>query len=372
MTLATKKKKLPNSLIVTQSNELVEARYSLPLGEQRLLFTMLSRIQPDDEDFKEYRVSINEFAEFMRIDKNHVYTECKKTTEKLITRGLTIQEPGRELQVSWVSSADYIDGEGYVRLCFDPKLKPYLLKLKSNFTSCKLDMLLSFKSQYTMRFYALLKQYERLNERKIELLKLREILGLPKDVHSEYRDFKRHVLLMTQKELKAKADLYFDFQEIKYGRRVGAVLFHIHKKSPLKSETPNTLLDADSVSKNPDLSTDLIQLVPSQHQIKKTVLKAINTAFKKHGADYVERNILYANAKAGTSYAGYLNKALKEDWGRDWLLDHLASQSQSNQKQNVPVKPQGKTTIEQFVQDNPTLTRGKTTQEVLNLMAGRR
>ncbi len=33
---------------------------------------------------------------------------------------------------------------------------------------------------------------------------------------------------------------------------------------------------------------------------------------------------------------------------------------------------QRKITIEQFVQDNPALTRGKTTQEVLNLMAGRK
>jgi plasmid replication initiation protein len=39
-------------------------------------------------------------------------------------------------------------------------------------------------------------------------------------------------------------------------------------------------------------------------------------------------------------------------------------------QQSSSVKP--KTTIEQFVQENPTLTRGKTTQEVLNLMAGRR
>jgi plasmid replication initiation protein len=39
-------------------------------------------------------------------------------------------------------------------------------------------------------------------------------------------------------------------------------------------------------------------------------------------------------------------------------------------KPKTATKP--KTTIEQFVQENPTLTRGKTTQEVLNLMAGRR
>ncbi|POZ49738.1 replication initiation protein [Methylovulum psychrotolerans] len=47
-----KKKHSLSSLIVTQANELVEARYNLTLGEQRLILTMIARIQPEDEDFK--------------------------------------------------------------------------------------------------------------------------------------------------------------------------------------------------------------------------------------------------------------------------------------------------------------------------------
>jgi plasmid replication initiation protein len=43
-------------------------------------------------------------------------------------------------------------------------------------------MLLSFKSQYTMRMYALLKQYEWRKEREMELNEVREILGLRKDL----------------------------------------------------------------------------------------------------------------------------------------------------------------------------------------------
>ena len=64
-----KKKSLPNSLIVTQSNQLVEAKYNLPLAEQRLILIMISRIQPDDEDFKPYRISVSELAEFLGVDQ---------------------------------------------------------------------------------------------------------------------------------------------------------------------------------------------------------------------------------------------------------------------------------------------------------------
>jgi len=59
-----KKKSLPNSLIVTQLNELVESRYNLPYrGEQRF--------------------GVGEFAEFLGIDKDSAYRECKKIMAKL-------------------------------------------------------------------------------------------------------------------------------------------------------------------------------------------------------------------------------------------------------------------------------------------------
>ncbi|MEI8209936.1 MAG: hypothetical protein WCG16_12070, partial [Methylococcales bacterium] len=41
----------------------------------------------------------------------------------------------------------------------------------------------------------------------------------------------------------------------------------------------------------------------------------------KYGFDYVKRNIIYSNAKAVKSYVGFLNNALKEDWGQDYELE---------------------------------------------------
>jgi hypothetical protein len=331
--MAEKKKKiLPQSLIVTQSNQLVQARYNLPLGEQRLVLTMISKIQPDDEDFKPYRISVSELAEFLGIDRGSAYRECKKITENLLKRVLSIEESDGLLQTNWVSSAKYIDGTGVVNLTFDPSLKPYLLQLKSNFTSCKLEMLLSFKSQYSVRIYTLLKQYEKLKEREIELEELRGVLGIRKDLHIEYRDFKRHILQATQKELTEKSDLYFDFEEVKYGRRVGAIRFRIFirtlpkllasEQTLLFEERPNTSSTFTAINvQNSLLSDELLLLVHEEHRAKKTVLSSIMEFKKKHGVDYVKRNILYSNAKAGKSYAGFLVNALKQDWAHDWHIE---------------------------------------------------
>jgi len=324
------------SLIVTQANELVESRYNLTLGEQRLIFTMIARIQPDDEDFKPYRISLRELAEFLGIDKNHIYADCKKITKKLLAKVVEIQESGRLLQTHWVSSADYIDGTGTVNLTFDPLLKPYLLQLKGNFTSSKLEMLLSFKSQYTMRMYSLLKQYERLNGREVDLEKLRNMLGLKSDQYTLYSNFKKDILESTKKELKAKANLHFEFDEIKYGRKVGAIRFRIISKKCINDTVDRTLTNVVSITHEQSSSevqtsqvlTKLLSFVPEQHKAKKTVQAGLKSYEKKHGVDYVKRNILYSNAKAAKSYAGFLNNALKDDWGHDWELE----------QQEVPVK----------------------------------
>lgn len=334
-----KKKSLPSSSIVTQANGLVTARYTLPLAEQRLILTMIARIQPDDEDFKPYRISVGELAEFIGVSKGSAYLECKKITENLLKRVLSINEPDGLLQVNWVSSAKYIDGTGMVNLSFDPLLKPYLLKLQGNFTSCKLEMLLSFKSQYTMRMYNLLKQYEwRKKEQEIELDLLREMLGLHKDQYKLYADFKRSILESTQKELAEKADLTFEFNEIKYGRRVGAINFRIFSKEPLESLSGNEQINPPPLFPFIDAeispSVDkLLLFVPDPHRTKKTVQAVVEAFEKKQGFDYVKRNILYSNAKADKSYAGFLNNALKGDWEHDGFSSQNAYEKFMRKKQ---------------------------------------
>jgi plasmid replication initiation protein len=324
--MAKKIKPSLSSLIVTQANKLISARYVLSLAEQRLILSMIARIQPDDEDFKPYDISISELADFMGISKGSAYSECKKTTETLLKRVLNIEEPGGLLQTHWVSSARYIDGSGMVKMCFDPELKPYLLKLKGNFTSCKLEMLLSFKSQYTMRVYNLLKQYETIEKREIDLGLLRETLGVDEQ-YKDYKNFKSRILLPTQKELAEKADLTFEFDEIKHGRAVGAIRFRIFPNKFIKS-TPDKKQESfrsDHSSPPSDKASTLLDtlllLIPEQHRAKKTVITALELFETKYDFNYVKRNILYSNAKADKSYAGFLNSALKEDWGHDWELD---------------------------------------------------
>lgn len=333
-----KRKLPPSSAIVTQSNDLVSARYALPLGEMRLLFTVMSKVQPADTKLTVYRIPVAEFADFLGVAKGSAYEEMKKITRSIVTRYVEIKSPGRLVQTTWMAQAEYIDGTGMVEVQLSEAMIPFLLNLKNNFTQYKLIMLLSFKSQYTLRLYMLLKQKYDHNPHtqsyEFDLSELRKILGVsieaiprrdkfdkPQDaveLYSEYSNFKCWVLEVAKKELATKADIGFEYEEIRHGRRVTAISFRVFpiQRPELLPEQQPTLPGLDL-----DLVATLLSFVPDQHRAKKSVRASIEAAEKQYGFDYCKRNILYSNQMAPKNYAGYLNGALAIDYGHDWEIE---------------------------------------------------
>jgi hypothetical protein len=346
--LATKQKRKlpPSTAVVTQSNELVLARYSLPVSEMRLLMTVIAKIQPNDTKLTVYPVPIADFADFLHVDKNSAYREMQYISHSLLSRVVTIKKPdGGVLQTHWVASADYKLGSGVVEIRLDEMMIPYLIGLTNNFTQCKLGMLLSFKSVYTNRLYMILKQKRDYNPYakayEFELGELRKLLGvsverIPRtdkfdkaqeamELYSDYKNFKARVLETAKKELDAKSDIGFDYDEIRHGRRVAAISFRVFPIIPRAGLLPASGQECPTQDSLPGLDLDLVAtlltFVPEAHRAKKAVRATIEAAEKQYGFDYVKRNILYSNAHATKNYAGYLNGALAIDYGHDWEIE---------------------------------------------------
>lgn len=360
--MATKwRRKLPPSTaIVTQSNELVSARYALPLGEMRLLFTVMSKVQPTDTKLTVYRIPVAEFADFLGVAKGSAYEEMKKITKSIITRYVEIKEPGAVTQTTWMAQAKYIDGAGIVEAQLSEAMIPFLLSLKKNFTQYKLTMLLSFKSQYSLRLYMLLKQKHDHNPNtktyEFELGELRKMLGvsieaIPRrdkfdkaqeavELYPEYKHFKASILEAAKKELTAKADFSFEYEEIRQGRRVSAINFRVFpiqraELLPAKPTQPGQQCTLPLSGTDLDPITTLLSFVPDQHRAKKGVRAAIEAAEKQYGFDYVKRNILYSNAHAAKNYAGYLAGALAIDYGHDWEIEQQQAAKAAEQAQKT-------------------------------------
>lgn len=225
--------------LVTQSNNLIEARHINPLTarEQKIILTMVSLVQPADEDFKDYRISIREFHEMLGLEGREKYSEIKAITKELMTKSVEIpKSDGGWILANWVSSAEYLKGEGAIALSFSPKLIPYLLQLKSAFTSYQLSNILSLKSTYSIRLYELLKKWEYLGrwEQTVDELKLK--LGIQPGKYKQYGHFKSKVLKQAVDEINEKTDLLISFLEIRKGRKIEKVNFSIRSSTSEKKQ----------------------------------------------------------------------------------------------------------------------------------------
>ena len=123
----------PKDLIV-KHNALINSRYQLSLNEMRLLLYVISSIKPQDEDFKKYRINLDDFITNIDSNSNAFYEIARNASKDLMSKVLELPQQDGCLQVSWLSSAKYYHGKGYVDLSFDPSLKPYLLKVKERYT----------------------------------------------------------------------------------------------------------------------------------------------------------------------------------------------------------------------------------------------
>ena len=233
--IVTKKLSLSDKSLVTKSNQLIEARYKLSLDEQRMVLLVVSQIEPDDEGFTFYRLASAEMIKALGWENDtSAYTRLRAIVRRLQTRLVFIKTvDGNDLEAQWFGATEYEKGSpspGMIEFEISRKLLPYLLQLKGHFTSYKLKNIFRLQSAHTIRIYELLKQYEKIGERRMGLKELKLSLGIEKlKTYRLYGNIKEKIMLRAQKELLEKTDISFSFEEIKEGRKVTALRFIIKR-----------------------------------------------------------------------------------------------------------------------------------------------
>ncbi|MBU3130172.1 replication initiation protein [Clostridium tagluense] len=239
--MVTRKDLLKHKNLMVKSNYIIESSYKLSLQEQRLICILTAKINKDDIEFATYKFTHSEINNILSKHKIS-FNELSQHIDSLRNKELVIIKEESLLKTKWLSSAEYFK-DGSIELCFDNKLKPYLLQLKERFTKVSLDKAITFNSNYSCRIYELLKQYEGIGKITISIDALRTMFCIEPYEYSRYNDFKRKVLLQAQKEINLdKTDISFDFEEIKTGRKVTSIKFYI-KQNKAISEIVATLED---------------------------------------------------------------------------------------------------------------------------------
>lgn len=309
---------MDKNYLVTKSNNLITANYDLSLQEQKLILSLASMVQPTDEEFKEYEFKIKDFMKLLEIESKTKYTEIPKITKELMKKVFEIKEGKDIIQLSWLSSARYKTGEGLVILKFDSSLKPYMLQLKEFYTSYKLENILSLKSKYSLRLFELLKCNEFKKIWNIDLNDLKDLLGATGKSYSIYQNVKNRILIQAQKELNNKTDIYFDFEEIKTGRKVTSIKFFIYsnnkkfnKKMPLNISKQDISNKNDSNLNEDDKIFELYNLFKDYKvgfDSIKNILISANGDIEK-----IKKVYEYSKTQNITNFVGFMISMVKED-----------------------------------------------------------
>jgi plasmid replication initiation protein len=308
--------KISSHNVVTQSNFLIEASYSLSTQEQRILLILISFIEPTHDDLRYYEIEIKELQRVLGLsDKNKsIYSELKEITEKLLGRVVKIRKPDKKelIQTHWLSVAHYKENEGVVGFKIEAALKPYLLELKSFFTKFPLKSVLRLKGIYSIRLYQLLKQYEKIGKRVLTIEEIRKLFDVGKDEYPLYANFKQKVLKYAQEEIKNCTDIEFEMVEGKTGRKVTSIIFMIKRKDK-EGGNDNGLAvpeEKDMIDKNFELYSRLIKYFEISEAQTKSIFKQYSPSYILDTANYVEKQ--YKDKKV-ESLSGFLNYALKQD-----------------------------------------------------------
>ena len=285
-----------------------------------------------------YKFSISDLIKEFDFSKKH-YGELKRICEKMNYMVNVSQKVGFHLKVLFYDIKT--DEKGYLCFKVNPDLKDYILEQSKNFTSYFLENVSGLKSIYSFRIYELLKQFQDKKSLegwyKIELKALKEKLNIDENQYRLYGHFKDKVIKQAQKELKAKTDLYFDFEEIKQVRKVEFIVFHIKPNQKIIEELKKRNIQDESLFINyqeplkQEIKQDTRISQDEQDNLKNTEIynflikefnlddSFIHEIFAKYDKDRLKRNFDYVvkkikNDEIKSNIGGFLRVALEQDF----------------------------------------------------------
>lgn len=283
---------------ISESNHLIESSFELDKYQLKLISLLSAFVKKEDEDFKVYKFPASWLLNYLWLWKwkhqvlKQVLTDLMK---KVFVWKYYSEEYNdiREWLVHWVSTADYpVNWEWIIEISIHPRMK-YLLLLnndssKWNFTTYMLSNIASFKSAYSNRIYRLLKKdLEKWRKYKINKVvykyeELRKIFKLEKE-YSRYYDFRKRIIITSQKELELLSDIRFEFEEIRLWKSVDSIEFTIYDNS---KEDSKNIEEINNFVENVDLHKELYKFWFTPREISALFTKYWDKAIK-YSIDYM-------------------------------------------------------------------------------------
>lgn len=236
-----------NNTVARLDNFLIyNGKFKLTAKEQKVVLFLAARINPIKQ--KRLHAQVVPIKEIRKILTNKgggsFYDEIQKMSARLIKKGIEfsseIEYEGRVLTGyrNWFQSIEPIHnehGEICLEFLFSEKLVPFLLDLKE-YTQINYLETLPLGSGFSVRMFLIFRAHrdrmgvhQKRSKLRYELQALKELLGVS-DKYPDYRNFRKFVLEIIDKEINKETSIGLSWKPLKKGRSVSEIEFEFWDK----------------------------------------------------------------------------------------------------------------------------------------------
>lgn len=331
-----------NNLTVVKHNQMIEARYSMSIMEQRILLFLISNLDFEhNQNITQVKILTADLINFFNIsNQGSAFTSIRNACQSLMSCKIDLSNTDEVHLINIFGEIHHKKGSGVINANFYPKIIPYLAELKSHFTKYKLSAVAKFKSEYSIRIYELLKmhEYQASNNNFFKIIEtsvLRKMLGIT-DKYKNFNNFETDVLKRASKEINEKSDINIEYQKIKKGKIISEIKFICTSKNKIynlnldKEFIRNT--EDEKLKKFLESEFEMLEIKPSVYQ---KWFDTYSLSLIKNNFDYTMKEYALNKIK---NIVGYLNKALENNYWNVSELEKIAQKIKEEDLYNAKIQ----------------------------------
>jgi len=220
-----------------QSHIMTTAKYDFDVYEKRIIYRLVELAQCEIQGLKfrdDCRKVEHDLWGYTEVtlpissllsgedDKNHL--RVKKALKRLQKKTFEYEDDKTWECISIIALPKIEKWGSSVTFIIDPKIWNACLDFSKGYRKYELKAAMSFKSEYSMRFYELMSGQNSPITYGIENLK--EMFGIADKYSDKTTNFIKYVIEPAKKELDEKSPYSFDYKVNKTGRKFTSITFH--------------------------------------------------------------------------------------------------------------------------------------------------
>lgn len=220
--------------VLMKHNTLVNAQYNITLNENRVFVYLLYQFQKGDFGELSCTLSRTELSALFNRRSDGTIQGISKHLNSLRKKDLKLfdlKEDGSYdyIEYGFINGFVYNSKEDTFTITANERVYNLLHKyLEEGYTPINLEIWLGLKNTYAQRLYDLLRAWSGTKKDiTYTVSRLRELMLLDSK-YKQYTDFRKRVIIPAIEELNSTGYFSITYNEIKEGRSIGAINFHVN------------------------------------------------------------------------------------------------------------------------------------------------